>query len=180
MFLGYYPPWAIIFDVGPCAFFSAGTVGLINGWPPLRLIYFPQTHNQIIDTSIIYLFQSMKPRTGVFCISINEARETTDLEMPDLRNTFVIKVSIVKCAYTYQFNYHHQDWQCHLWTRELPQYYQWVITCFVSAKFFPKLFNLTSSWSPSPVYTNSIWVLLFSLAFQLLSAVLVMCPAYLH
>lgn len=35
----------------------------------------------------------MKPRTGVFCISINEARETTDLEMPDLRNTFVIKVS---------------------------------------------------------------------------------------
>ncbi|XP_050699367.1 SH2B adapter protein 1-like isoform X2 [Eriocheir sinensis] len=35
--------------------------------------------------------KSMKPRTGVFCISINEARETTDLEMPDLRNTFVIK-----------------------------------------------------------------------------------------
>ncbi|XP_045589707.1 SH2B adapter protein 1 isoform X2 [Procambarus clarkii] len=35
--------------------------------------------------------KSLKPRTGVFCISINEARETTDLEMPDLRNTFVIK-----------------------------------------------------------------------------------------
>lgn len=38
----------------------------------------------------------MKPRTGVFCISINEARETTDLEMPDLRNTFVIKVSWIE------------------------------------------------------------------------------------
>lgn len=35
--------------------------------------------------------KSLKPRTGVFCVVINEARETTDLEMPDLRNTFVIK-----------------------------------------------------------------------------------------
>ena len=37
--------------------------------------------------------KSIKPKTGIFCISINEIRETTEIEMPDLRNTFVIKVS---------------------------------------------------------------------------------------
>lgn len=51
-------------------------------------------HKNINGGFMIYL-QSMKPRTGVFCISINEARETTDLEMPDLRNTFVIKVNVL-------------------------------------------------------------------------------------
>ncbi len=37
-------------------------------------------------------FQSAKPIGGVFCYLINEARETTALEMPDLENTFVLKV----------------------------------------------------------------------------------------
>ncbi|XP_023215469.1 SH2B adapter protein 1-like isoform X1 [Centruroides sculpturatus] len=35
--------------------------------------------------------KSVKARNGVFCFLINEARETTALEMPDHENTFVLK-----------------------------------------------------------------------------------------
>ncbi|XP_030373681.1 SH2B adapter protein 1 isoform X2 [Scaptodrosophila lebanonensis] len=35
--------------------------------------------------------KSTKPRSGVFCFLISEARETTPLEMPDRLNTFVLK-----------------------------------------------------------------------------------------
>lgn len=34
--------------------------------------------------------KSAKPRCGVFCFLIMEARETTALEMPDHENTFVL------------------------------------------------------------------------------------------
>jgi len=33
----------------------------------------------------------VKPKSGVFCFLISEARETTALEMPDRENTFVLK-----------------------------------------------------------------------------------------
>jgi hypothetical protein len=35
----------------------------------------------------------VKPKGGVFCYLITEARETTALEMPDHENTFVLRVS---------------------------------------------------------------------------------------
>lgn len=36
--------------------------------------------------------KAQKPRSGVFCFLISEARETIALEMPDHENTFVLKV----------------------------------------------------------------------------------------
>lgn len=40
------------------------------------------------------MFQALKPKSGVFCFLITEARETTALEMPDHENTFVLKVRV--------------------------------------------------------------------------------------
>lgn len=40
------------------------------------------------------MFQALKPKSGVFCFLITEARETTALEMPDHENTFVLKVCV--------------------------------------------------------------------------------------
>ncbi|XP_006813363.1 SH2B adapter protein 1-like [Saccoglossus kowalevskii] len=37
--------------------------------------------------------KSHKPKNGIFCFLIKEARETTALELPDLENTFVLKTA---------------------------------------------------------------------------------------
>lgn len=58
-------------------------------WEKSRLI--------LVKTSAGYMLEfyatskGSKPRYGIFCSSIAEARETTTLEMPDHENTFVLK-----------------------------------------------------------------------------------------
>ncbi|KAK4292196.1 hypothetical protein Pmani_035016 [Petrolisthes manimaculis] len=74
-----------------------GTVHLLAGDTQEGRPHWVKCRVALVKVAAGYMLEfyappkSMKPRTGVFCISINEARETTDLEMPDLRNTFVIK-----------------------------------------------------------------------------------------
>lgn len=74
-----------------------GTVNYVSGenidgrqkWEKCRLT--------LVKTSGGYMLEfyappkSVKPRSGVFCFLINDARETTALEMPDHENTFVLK-----------------------------------------------------------------------------------------
>ena len=43
--------------------------------------------------------KASKPKTGVFCVAINEARETTALEMPDKEATFVLRVNYLQAYY---------------------------------------------------------------------------------
>ena len=38
------------------------------------------------------LVKAVKPRTGVFCFLLHEARQASELEMPDADNVFMIKV----------------------------------------------------------------------------------------
>lgn len=49
------------------------------------------------------VFQSTKPKCGVFCHLITEVRETTALEMPDKENTFVVRVCIFCCPAAFGF-----------------------------------------------------------------------------
>ncbi|XP_064460985.1 SH2B adapter protein 1-like [Ornithodoros turicata] len=74
-----------------------GTVNYVSGenidgrqkWEKCRLA--------LVKTSGGYMLEfyappkSVKPRSGVFCFLVNDARETTALEMPDHENTFVLK-----------------------------------------------------------------------------------------
>ncbi|XP_077533900.1 SH2B adapter-like protein Lnk isoform X2 [Haemaphysalis longicornis] len=60
-------------------------------WEKCRLV--------LVKTIAGYLLEfyappkSLRPRSGVFCFLIHDARETTALEMPDHENTFVLKAS---------------------------------------------------------------------------------------
>jgi hypothetical protein len=47
----------------------------------------------LLCDEVFVIFQSVKPKAGLFCFLITEARETTSLEMPDNhQHTFVLKV----------------------------------------------------------------------------------------
>lgn len=46
-----------------------------------------------LNINLIFL-QSPKPKTGIFCFLIHEARPATELELPGGENVFVIKVCI--------------------------------------------------------------------------------------
>lgn len=52
----------------------------------------------LIMAIVSFLIKSLKPKSGVFCYLIHEARATTALEMPECENTFVIKVGPVCCC----------------------------------------------------------------------------------
>ena len=47
----------------------------------------------------MFFLQSPKPKTGIFCFLIHEARPATELELPGGENVFVIKVCIVLYMY---------------------------------------------------------------------------------
>ncbi|GIX98728.1 hypothetical protein CEXT_24311 [Caerostris extrusa] len=61
-------------------------------WEKCRLVLVKTTGGYMLE--FYSPPKSVKPRSGLFCFLITEARETTALEMPDHENTFVLKVSL--------------------------------------------------------------------------------------
>ncbi|XP_054707482.1 SH2B adapter protein 1-like [Uloborus diversus] len=58
-------------------------------WEKCRLLLIKTTGGYMLE--FYSPPKSVKPRSGLFCFLITEARETTALEMPDHENTFVLK-----------------------------------------------------------------------------------------
>ncbi|GIY70733.1 SH2B adapter protein 2 [Caerostris darwini] len=58
-------------------------------WEKCRLVLVKTTGGYMLE--FYSPPKSVKPRSGLFCFLITEARETTALEMPDHENTFVLK-----------------------------------------------------------------------------------------
>ncbi|CAB4057908.1 APS [Lepeophtheirus salmonis] len=94
----------------------------------------------LYKTSGGYLLEFYSPpkssiaKMGIFCLFIQEARETTDLEMPDHRNTFVVK-SANKTEYIVDTSDHEE---MHSWLAI-------IRSCILGAKIF---FHPTSSQRP--------------------------------
>ncbi|KAH8295077.1 hypothetical protein KR018_006874 [Drosophila ironensis] len=57
-------------------------------WERCKLVLVKAVGGYMLE---FYPNKSTKPRSGLFCFLISEARETTILEMPDRLNTFVLK-----------------------------------------------------------------------------------------
>lgn len=74
---------------GPVHFLIPDSADQQQKWEKCRLVLVKTTGGYMLE---FYLPpKSQKPRSGVFCFLITEARETTALEMPDKENTFVLK-----------------------------------------------------------------------------------------
>jgi len=58
-------------------------------WEKCRLVLVKAVGGYMLEFYTPH--KATKPRSGVFCFLISEARETTALEMPDRLNTFVLK-----------------------------------------------------------------------------------------
>ncbi|KAL7031131.1 hypothetical protein ACKWTF_006899 [Chironomus riparius] len=61
-----------------------------NKWEKCRLVLVKTVGGYMLE---FYPPKASKPRSGVFCALINEARQTIPLEMPDKENTFVLKAN---------------------------------------------------------------------------------------
>lgn len=61
-------------------------------WEKCRLVLVKSTGDSMLE--FYSPIKSFKPKCGIFCFLINEARETMPLEMPDREYTFVLKVRL--------------------------------------------------------------------------------------
>ncbi|KAK7487806.1 hypothetical protein BaRGS_00020947, partial [Batillaria attramentaria] len=74
-----------------------GIVNVLTGEDSRGKSRWERTRLVLLRASGGYLMEfysppkSLKPRTGLFCMLIQEVRETSALEMPDRENTFVLK-----------------------------------------------------------------------------------------
>lgn len=62
-------------------------------WEKCRLVLVKTTGDSMLE--FYSPIKSFKPKCGIFCFLINEARETMPLEMPDREYTFVLKVRFI-------------------------------------------------------------------------------------
>ncbi|XP_071094254.1 SH2B adapter protein 2-like isoform X2 [Haliotis cracherodii] len=74
-----------------------GVVNVLSGEDSKGKSKWERTRLVLLKTTGGYLLEfysppkSMKPKSGLFCLLITDARETTALEMPDHENSFVMK-----------------------------------------------------------------------------------------
>ncbi|XP_032236773.2 SH2B adapter protein 1 [Nematostella vectensis] len=85
--------------------------------------------------------KSVKPKTGIFCFLIHEARPATDLEMPMGDNVFVIK-AVNKKEYMMAAN---SEEEMHSWLSEIYQ-------CMEQDQTNPQQSSISSSPSSSPSF----------------------------
>lgn len=57
------------------------------------VVLFPLSNRMLKKCNLLMVFlKAVKPRTGVFCFLLHEARQASELEMPDADNVFMVKV----------------------------------------------------------------------------------------
>ena len=66
--------------------------------PKCLAFYTGNLSTYLHSPCILLMLQAPKPKNGIFCFMIEEARETTALELPEKDNTYVLKVSAIISA----------------------------------------------------------------------------------